>query len=112
MRRWFAVLLLVVLSLQLPWAAAAKYCTHDDGGSTSAHFGHHEHAHPASDTSPSGGDHSDCGVCHLSAAKAIEVVRDLPPPTAERKRLPPAAIAGYASAPERPRDRPNWLRTV
>ena len=77
MRRAVIVLFMVMLPIQWVWAAAAQTCQHEPGAAV-AHFGHHAHTHEASPGQPDavevpvtqGGDHADCGVCHLSAAKA------------------------------------------
>ncbi len=42
MRRWIAILLMIVLPLQLSWAVAANYCQ-DEQGQDEQHFGHHVH---------------------------------------------------------------------
>ncbi len=44
MRKWLAILLISLLSLQASWAAAASYCAHEQGAAA-RHFGHHEHQH-------------------------------------------------------------------
>lgn len=44
MRRWFFVLLLVLMPLQFSWAALATYCEHESGAQAQ-HLGHHEHEH-------------------------------------------------------------------
>lgn len=80
MHRWLFVFLLIVVPLQLTWAAAGGYCEHEQGAA-SGHFGHHAHSHDASmwpaagaepeDNAPPGSHHADCGYCHLSASKAV-----------------------------------------
>ena len=44
MRRWLSILLLVVMPLQLSWAAVAAFCAHESSPKA-PHFGHHAHAH-------------------------------------------------------------------
>ncbi len=44
MRKVLTVLLIMLLSLQASWAAAASYCRHEQG-TAARHFGHHEHRH-------------------------------------------------------------------
>ena len=69
MRRALLIFMIAMLPLQWVWAAAATTCQHEACVSE-AHFGHHAHQHDAGKAaSAAGGDHADCGVCHLSAAK-------------------------------------------
>lgn len=77
MRRALIICLILMLPLQWVWAAAAGTCQHESSDAAT-HFGHHAHKHSLAITAPDsggeqatpGGDHADCGVCHLSAAKA------------------------------------------
>src|SRR3989344_5090250 len=62
MRRFVALLLLVLLPLQAVWAAAAPYCQHEGGAA-----GHHD------GTNGAGAEHSDCHVCHGGTVLAHEV---------------------------------------
>jgi hypothetical protein len=72
MRRWVAILLLILLPLQFTWAMAASYCR-DDQGVSDADSGRYEHIHhgakikATSDerSDPGGLDHH-CEGCHLS----------------------------------------------
>lgn len=75
MKRFFLIFLLVLLPLQLSWAAAASYCQHEETKSTQ-HFGHHAHKHQSSfdtldDKSNPTKVHTDCGSCHLSGMSSI-----------------------------------------
>lgn len=75
MRRFFLILLLFVLPLQMSWAAASAYCLHEEG-KAAEHLGHHNHQHKAdadkkpvadkkvADKQAKGQAHSDCNVCH------------------------------------------------
>ena len=73
MRRWLAILLLLLLPAQATWAAAAGYCAHG-AASAASHFGHHApeaHGHaddPAQDATAAG---HDCGHCHGQHAGVI-----------------------------------------
>lgn len=79
MRRWLLVALLFVLPLQMVWAAAAPYCSHETKPGVAAHFGHHEHEHqgttPSLDVTDDGvgltGGDVDCGSCHLSTGTTL-----------------------------------------
>ena len=73
MKRLLIILMLIVVPLQLSWAAAAAYCEHESKPKT-VHFGHHEHQHIASaeeiksDASKSAATvDGDCTSCHLGS---------------------------------------------
>ena len=82
MRR-FLVLLMLLVPLQLSWAAVSAYCEHEPEAA-SHHVGHHEHKHQQ-DQSDHGNDSgpdsklnnfdadcdADCGVCHVSCSMAL-----------------------------------------
>lgn len=119
MRRFVALLLLVLLPLQAVWAAAAPYCQHE-GGAASQHIGHHqpEHQHATGFDAPDGhgapGDqgsdanstHSDCHVCHSGTVLAHEVrlVRAM-----SASMLPvPALTQGLPKPPTERPERPKW----
>ena len=75
MKKFFLILLLFVLPLQMSWAAASAYCLHEEG-KAAQHLGHHSHQHKAdadkqpvadkkvADKQSKGQPHSDCNVCH------------------------------------------------
>lgn len=81
MRRWLTLLLLVVLPLQLSWAAAASSCAHEESGRAAQHVGHHEHEHDEASSAASGDAatdeggvltvDADCAYCHLGCAKTV-----------------------------------------
>lgn len=76
MRSLLVVLWLVLMPLQLSWAAMGDYCLHERG-SAASHLGHHAHEHlnqsdvsgTASQTPSNLGD-ADCGTCHAGCAFA------------------------------------------
>lgn len=81
MRRWLTILLLVLLPVQLSWAAAGSYCRHE-GGPSARHIGHHDHQHQSgklnagqedrADKNLSAGQlDDDCGVCQLSSVQPV-----------------------------------------
>lgn len=120
MRRWLSILLLVLMPLQFTWGAAAAYCEHETS-SEARHFGHHEHAHAdggqqAQGKKPAPGDKlkpaksgldSDCGACHLSAAKPVSVTSlALAAPVAQILRGLGQQVFS-TRAPDHP-ERPNW----
>lgn len=73
MRALFALFLLLVIPLQLTFAAGAEYC--ETGKSHGSHFGHHGHAaqdaggkpdaEPEGDKSPA----KHCSFCHLGCSQ-------------------------------------------
>lgn len=122
MRRWLLIFLVVLLPMQLSWAAVASYCQHEsDAATTSQHVGHHEHQHEADAASVSTdhGDPSanpttatdavdvDCGTCHAGTCSAMVqssslVMAKLPTETHSATAL--RLSSQPASLPERP----NW----
>lgn len=116
MRRFVALLLLCLFSLQAGWAVAARYCQHESA-SAAAHFGHHTHAHAADDTKADPGAGTpgtlapdlDCHGCHANPAGVgcaplafMAAAAAMPPPQRLAEALP---------APPRARvERPNWQR--
>ena len=85
MRRLFMIFLLVLMPLQLSWAAIASYCQHEIGAAAK-HFGHHDHQHKATDgkeTAPdpakTGGGDPDCASCHAGCSSALPGEVTLPP---------------------------------
>ncbi|MCO4095188.1 MAG: hypothetical protein HEQ37_17905 [Acidovorax sp.] len=117
MRRWFLVLLLVLLPLQSVWAEAAAYCQHESqlAGATTSHWGHHEHDHGDAPLA-SGDDASsawagvdvDCNVCHAGGACAVPGMAKRKTPRTGRglcQRATPSALPTRALAPP---DKPNW----
>ena len=79
------IFLLVLMPLQLSWAAIASYCQHETGAAAK-HFGHHDHQHKATDgkeTAPdpakTGGGDPDCASCHAGCSSALPGEVTLPP---------------------------------
>ena len=119
MRRWFVILLAVLLSVQFGWAAAATYCVHEAGSQDVRHFGHHtpaqSHLHEVkkSQKSVSGDqqhavdlDHGHCHLIHVVIGNGDELsfeVADSAQPATGHKLL------GNSHIPES-LDRPNWSR--
>lgn len=116
MRRWLTILLLVMMPLQLGWAAIGSYCQHESGSQTK-HFGHHAHQHTsqAGDEDDDGPDpqsgknpHDDCNACisadvmPIFSAVALFDVRSLS--TGET-----VFLAHPLSRPSSPPDRPAWV---
>ncbi|WP_082367864.1 hypothetical protein [Piscinibacter sakaiensis] len=121
MRRWLAILLLVLLPTQMSWAAVADYCAHETGAAAD-HVGHHDHTDhghaPATvDVSDqSGADEgaastpdADCGHCH---GQCTGMLASLATATHDRATSAPtpagdAPCAAHAAAQP---ERPQWAR--
>ena len=115
MRRFVAILLLMLLPLQAIWAAAAPYCQHEgerQGEAASHHIGHHQpehhHADGEGDHGGSAGsaEHSDCHVCHGGVVLSHEV-RTVQVLASATQPVPPEAHGLTAPPSERP-ERPKW----
>lgn len=111
MRRWLAILFLVLLPVQATWAAAASYCRHG-GDETTQHFGHHEHQHQAdqhaeASTTPDTGTDNDCPVCHAGCVAALTgstAVVEASLSMTDQANL----LLTSATAPTTLPERPNW----
>ena len=107
------IFLLVLMPLQISWAALASYCQHESEAAAT-HFARHEHQHmdvESIDASPDpakceGGD-SDCAACHASCAIVL----------ADSVTIPLAADPSFGAADDRERltppplecpERPKW----
>lgn len=94
MRRLLALLLLVLMPLQLAFAAAAPYCALEKIEAP-AHFGHH--AHPDAPTqAPDEGDDGgslaeECGICHLASTQT---------PASEAGVVAPVQAAPVSTRPD------------
>ncbi len=121
MRRLVAILMLLVLSVQFTWAAAASYCEHEKDAATQ-HVGHHEHQHgeptaevdkpadaPGQDGSKTSGVHADCASCHLTAAKTISS-QEMSVPDADSSVPALATEAAVDSQLLERIERPKWYR--
>jgi hypothetical protein len=123
MRRWLAVLLLVLLPVQFSWAAVAGFCAHS--ASAPAHGGHHDHAvhgHADSAASQSAvGDETastagapstpgtDCGHCHGHVTALAGVAA--PHVTLPLRHAPPTLGAAHVAEPTPTQpERPQWAR--
>jgi hypothetical protein len=121
MRRWLAILLLVVLPTQMSWAVVAAYCAHETGAAAD-HVGHHDHAAHAHASSPlnasdassndvdtaSGAD-ADCGHCHGQCTGMMwseENPALKRPPSAPGPAVEIPCTAHTSAQPERPQWQP------
>lgn len=116
MRRWFLIVLVVLLPLQSVWAGAAAYCQHEAQASGASHFGHHEHRHArdvpgiADDdgrSAEAGAVDVDCNVCHAASTVPFPAWHSAPAvqwqALAQPRRF--LVLATRALAPP---DKPNW----
>ncbi len=119
MRRWLALILLVLLPLQATWAAAARYCEHA-AGAGATHVGHHDHgahghATPAADDTGAEGDAPtsdtapDCGHCHGLGSGLVDRAATAWAPQVADAPAAPADRRQADHAPEQP-ERPQWAR--
>lgn len=116
MRRWLALLLLVLMPVQFTWAAAARYCLHE-ADATSSHWGHHDaagHGHaapPAGDDVSAAGDADtpsvDCHHCHGPAAGLAVGLLAATPQLPGDAPAPPPVPARNEPVPAQP-ERPQW----
>ena len=113
MNRLLLLFLLVLMPLQLVWAAAAPYCAHEPSTTQAKHLGHHAHEHESGDAPAVAADDgaapasidTDCASCHLASSAT------LPAATSGFVVLPRGALPGgparayrshVPSGPERP----------
>lgn len=111
MRRWLTVLLLVLLPLQLGWAALGSYCQHETGRQAQ-HLGHHSHPHQGllgnkqGDTAEKGkGLHGDCNACFATSIAPLlndPLLLTAPPTAFEISAFQASPLFRPASPPERP----------
>ncbi len=115
MKRFVLIFLLVLVPLQHVFAAADAYCR-EEAGSTTTHFGHHEHASEFDadagakvdgDTKSKGEAGAECGVCHTACAFVLILPASLP-----ALESPSGAHFAYqsdvSSLPPSLPERPNW----
>lgn len=113
MRRWLPILLLILLPLQLSWAAVSVYCQHETGAAA-RHFGHHDHQHKAADgkeaapdPAKTGAGDPDCVSCHAGCSSALPGEVTFPPMSSSS-----LDIADYwarlTSPPFERLERPQW----
>lgn len=110
MRRWLAILFMVILPLQLGWAAVSAYCQHESGAAAN-HLGHHDHHHQVAGGDEPGskaaGTDYDCSFCKAAGCTALPsdagtssagilTTLAVAPPSID-------LLAGHPSEPERPK---------
>lgn len=113
MRRWLAILFMVLIPFQLGWAAVSAYCQHESGAAAD-HLGHHEHRHVGDDRdfgSDAGAAHVDCGFCHAAGAAALTSSAHSPVLDSPPTELAPSRVRIPAPHPTEP-ERPKWPRAA
>lgn len=116
MRRLCLILMLLVLPLQVSWAAVSSYCKHESG-TASQHFGHHNHQHKTKAAEKAPADASiqidtDCAFCFGSAFGLITLLVTYA--SANVPKVEPVfADTNFLASirPDRP-ERPKWMRAV
>ena len=112
MRRWFAILFLLLVPIQPASAAIEAYCVQSLGFATS-HGDHHPHACQVDEgeAETKGKLHADCGFCQILASAALLDAGRLPQ-TGPAHVLVDAAQGFPASAPVTEPERPKWHHTA
>lgn len=111
MRRWIALLLLVLLPAQPLWAAVSAYCQHA-GGSERQHLGHHAHEHQVASGvnapgQPGTGWDADCADCHTGCLNVLAATASVLGATPGGQLCELATIIPASLPPARP-ERPQW----
>ncbi len=112
MRSCLAFLLVILLSLNATFAAAASYCQHQQESPQAAHFGHHTHQHDGSaDKSSDTGTQidPDCGFCHLSFSSFVPTLPPMLDDNNPSQLVAPLAAEFFSTTVE-PFDRPPLAR--
>ncbi|WP_034294243.1 cation efflux protein, CzcI family [Herbaspirillum sp. RV1423] len=114
MRRFFLVILLLLLPLQLSWAAMASYCQ-NEAIQTRAHFGHHEHTTTPKSVSTkekvskgAADNDVECGFCHLSCAKSVCTYPQLKASVDFNPAVYPFIHSSFSSHIAEGPEKPNW----
>ncbi|MFM9886074.1 MAG: hypothetical protein ACKVQT_23865 [Burkholderiales bacterium] len=93
MRKIVILLFVTLLAAQSAFAAAARYCGHEGGASSSQHFGHHEHDHgssaPVERSDPNAPD-LDCAFCQFGGTQSLAALAIAP----DLRATHPPAVAG------------------
>ncbi len=116
MRRFLLIFLVVMMPLQLSWAAVSSYCQHESGAAAK-HFGHHEHQHQqgtkvvGSDPTNAkafGAVDTDCHFCHAASPVILSNEELASSIVAEPLFASWTADASRSNPSPRP-ERPNWV---
>ncbi len=121
MKKFFLLLLLLVLPLQMSWAAASAYCLHEEG-KAARHLGHHSHQHQASaddeaqpdagkDIKAKGQPHSDCHVCHGIGHAWLPPSASMPVFDSASMAVDSSSVLYVSHIPDGPK-RPDWSPVI
>jgi succinate dehydrogenase/fumarate reductase-like Fe-S protein len=103
MPRLFMIFLIVLMPLQLSWAAMASYCQHETGAAAKAADGKEK----APDPAKTGGNDLDCASCHASCPSILH--ENLTPPPILSSSLLIADHWARLTSPSFQRlERPKW----
>ncbi len=113
MRRWLAILLLVLLPTQWAWGALAPLCGDELSHAVTQSAGEQSHDHDAD--SADGADptqHGDCLHCHHGHGHGLGVVATASALALTSARGPhgPPVPGRLPDSPSSPPDRPPWPR--
>ena len=96
MKRFFAILLMLILPLQFSFAASSVYCA-DQANVAVEHYAHHAHdgelTPPEPDPDKNPASDAECGLCHLGCAKLQTAILTLGTPDS----ILPAEVAPLLS---------------
>ncbi len=115
LKRFFLLLMLFVVPLQMSWAVESNYCQHETG-KAAQHFGHHAHTHQSqpdddSKNSPLSKIDKDCSYCHMSNISIFSSSFSLPPILVTAEVGVVNTISISFSSPDRP-ERPKWAFAI
>lgn len=124
MKKFFLLLLLFVLPLQMSWAAASAYCLHEEG-KAAQHLGHHSHHHQASADADNGEPqadagkdlkaktkaHSDCNVCHGVGHAWLPPGTSMPVFDSASLAVDTSSFLYISHIPDAPK-RPDWTPVI
>lgn len=121
MKKFFLLLLLFVLPLQMSWAAASAYCLHEEG-KAAQHLGHHSHQHKASagdepqadagkDLNAKAKAHSDCNVCHGIGHAWLPPGASMPVFDSASLAIDTSSFLYVSHIPDGPK-RPDWSPVI
>jgi len=108
MRKFLIILALLVLSIQTSYATVAAYCQEER--TVASHAAHHEHEEVAinASSSDSASYDSDCGVCHLAHAPALNSTFSISI-TSTIFHYEDTLVDFLVDVSPAPPEKPNWL---
>ena len=115
-KRLVFILLIVLLPIQMTWAAVSVYCTHHEEGNATQHFGHHDDEHEEIATDNNDNSQPDSqktaeqshGHHHHGGTLGILSSVSLPTHDASSSDTHTELQARISSPPPSQPERPNW----